>query len=134
MVNNSTSKMGFLFHTQFLFHPEPNFCLANIKLYLYNHSNIFVSGKCTLTLQHTKHHVDILFIVVELKCVPVLGLSATKRLNLIKLFCCKLPDQQLLSEFSYCFGEIGTLNRIQINRSWFNHNKVLNFNNWVPLL
>ena len=81
--------MGFLFQTQFLFHPEPNFCLVNIKLYLYNNSNIFVFGKCTLTLQHKKHHVDILFIVVELKCVPVLGLSATKRLNLIKIFCCK---------------------------------------------
>ena len=58
----------------------------------------------------TKINFDVSFIVVDSKSVPVLGLATSESLNLIKrISAVNVSDEQFLSEFSYCFREIGTL-------------------------
>ena len=92
------------------FDPEPDLCPVNIKLSAYNNSKIPVLGKCSLTLKHKKDHFDVSFIVVDSKSVPILGLATSESLNLIKrISTINVSDEQFLSEFSDCFGEIGTL-------------------------
>ena len=92
------------------FDPEPDLCPVNIKLSAYNNSKIPVLGKCSLTLKHKKDHFDVSFIVVDSKSVPILGLATSESLNLIKrISAINVSDEQFLSEFSDCFGEIGTL-------------------------
>ena len=89
---------------------EPDLCPVNIKLSAYNNSKIPVLGKCSLTLKHKKGHLDVSFIVINSKSVPVLGLATSENLNLIKrISAVNVSDDQFLSEFSDCFGEIGTL-------------------------
>ena len=75
--------------------------------------------ECSLTLKHKNNHFDVLFIVVDLKSIPILGLSNSESLNLIKhISAVNASDEQFLSEFFfYCFGETGTLkntNHIEI--------------------
>ena len=44
------------------------------------------------------------------KSVPILGLATSESLNLIKrISAINVSGEQFLSEFSDCFGEIGTL-------------------------
>ena len=69
--------------------PEPDLCSVNIKLSTYKNSKIDVHRKCSLTLKHEKDHFDLNLI----KCISVVNAS----------------DEQILYEFSVCFGEIGTL-------------------------
>ena len=62
-------------------------------------------------LKNKKDHFDVLFIVVDSKSVPILGLSASESLNLIKcISAVNVSNEQFLSEFSNCFGERGTFN------------------------
>ena len=56
------------------------------KLSTYNNSKIPVLGKCSLTLKQKKYRFDVLFIAVHSKSLPILGLSTSEYLNLIKLF------------------------------------------------
>ena len=92
------------------FDREPDLCPVNIKLSAYNNSKIPVLGKCSLTLKHKKDHFDVSFIVVDSKSVPILGLATSESLNLIKrISAINVSGEQFLSEFSDCFGEIGTL-------------------------
>ena len=52
------------------------------------------------------------FLVVDRKSVPILELESCKNLELIKHICSiELKENSFLSEFSDCFGEIGTLNK-----------------------
>ena len=82
----------------------------NIKLSTYTNSKIPVIGKCSLTLKHKKDHFDVSLIAVDSKSVPILGLSTSERLNLIKrISAINASYEQFLSEFSDCFGETGTL-------------------------
>ena len=91
------------------FDPEPNLCPVNIKLSAYN-SKVPIIEKCSLTLKHKKDHFDVLFIVVNSKAVAILGLATSENLNLIQcISAVNISDEQFLSEFSDCFGEIGTL-------------------------
>ena len=82
-----------------------------IKLSAYNNSKILVLGKCSFTIKHKKgHYCDVSFIVVDSKSVPVLGLATSESLNLIKrISVVNVSNEQFLSEFSDCFGEIKTL-------------------------
>ena len=90
-------------------YPELDLCPKNIKLSTYN-SKIPVLGKCSFTLKHKKDHFDVSFIVVNSKSVPILGLATSECLNLIKrISAINASDEQFFSEFSDCFGEIGTL-------------------------
>ena len=92
------------------FDTEPDLCPVKIKLSAYNNSKIPVLGECSLTLKHKKDHFDVSFIVVDSKSVPILGLATSESLNLIKrISTINVSDEQFLSEFSDCFGEIGTL-------------------------
>ena len=52
---------------------ETDLCPVNIKLSVYNNSNIPVNGKRSFTLNHRKDDSDVSFIVVDSKSVPVLG-------------------------------------------------------------
>ena len=53
------------------------------------------------------------FLVVDTKSVPILGLELCKNLKLIKrIYSIELKENSLLSEFSDCLWEIGTLNKI----------------------
>ena len=92
------------------FDSEPNLCPVNIKLSTYNNSKIPVLGECSLTLKYEKDHFDVPFILVDSKSVPILGLATRESLNLIKgISAINVRNEQFLSEFSDCFGEIGTL-------------------------
>ena len=82
------------------FDPEPDLCPVNIKLSAYN-SEISVLGKYSLTLKYKKEHVDVSFIVVNSKFIPILGLATISAIN--------VSNEKFLSEFSDYFGEIGTL-------------------------
>ena len=118
--------MEFLFHTKLILElnvtlflwqfkkksdPELNICPMKIKLSAYNNSKILVLGKCSFTIKHKKgHYCDVSFIVVDSKSVPVLGLATSESLNLIKrISVVNVSNEQFLSEFSDCFGEIKTL-------------------------
>ena len=95
------------------FDPEPNLCPVNIKLSAYNNFKIPVLGGCSLTLKHKKDSFDVSFIVVNSKSVLILGLATSENLNLIKrISAINVSDEQFLSVFSDCFGEIGTLKNI----------------------
>ena len=92
------------------FDPEPGLCPVNIKFFAYNNSKIPVLGKCLFTLKRKKDDFDVSFIVVGSKSVPILGLSTSESLNLTKrISAVSISDEQFLSEFSDCFGEIRTL-------------------------
>ena len=92
------------------FDPEPGFCTVNIKQSTYNNSKIPGLGKCSFTLKYKKDHFDVLFIVVNSKSLSILGLAISESLNLVKhISAVIVSDEQFLSEFFYCFREIGTL-------------------------
>ena len=63
-------------------------------------------------ISFSPHFIDhVSFIVVDSKSVPILGLATSESIILIKCISAVnlLSDKQFLSEFSDCFGEIGTL-------------------------
>ena len=92
------------------FDREPDLCPVNIKLSAYNNSKILILGECSFTLKHKKGHFDVSFIGGDSKSVPSLGLTTSESLNLIKrISAINVNDEQYLSEFSDCFGEIETL-------------------------
>ena len=98
------------------FDPEPDLCHVNMKLSAYNNSKIPVLGQSSLNLKYK--NFDVSFIVVDSKSVPILGLATSESLNLIKpISAVNVSDEQFLSKFSDCLGEIGTLkntNHIEI--------------------
>ena len=67
-------------------------------------------GKSSPTL--FKHELlNVSFLVVDTKLVPILGLESCKNLKFIKRICsAELKENLFLSEFLGCFGDIGTLN------------------------
>ena len=73
-----------------------------------------------LTLKHKENNFDVSIIVLESKSVAPYSsfISQWKSVPNKTYFWLKLKDGQCLSEFSDCFGEIGTLNNthhIEIN-------------------
>ena len=89
--------------------PQPD---LNLKLSAYNKSEIPVIGKCSLTLEHKSELFNVSFLVADAKSVPILGLESCENLKLIKrIYSVELKENLFLSEFSDCFGEIGTLNK-----------------------
>ena len=62
--------------------------------------------------RHKNELFNMSLLVVDIKSVPILGLELCENLKLIKCICSiKLKENSFLSEFSDCFGEIGTLNK-----------------------
>ena len=92
--------------------PQPDLHPVNLKLSAYNNSEIPVIGKCSLTLEYKSELFNVSFLVVDTKSVPILGVELCENLKLIKLICSvESKENSFLSEFSDCFGEIGTLNK-----------------------
>ena len=82
------------------FDPEPNLYPVNVKLSTYNNSKIPVFGKSSLTLKHKKDNFDVSFIVVDSKSAPILGLSTSESLNLMKrISTVKVSDEQFFLRF-----------------------------------
>ena len=92
--------------------PQPDLHPVNLKLSAYNNSEILVIGKCSLTLEHKNELFNVSSLVVDTTLVPILGLESCGNLKLIKRICSvDSKENSFLSEFSDCFGEIGTLNK-----------------------
>ena len=108
--------MGFLFHRKLI--PEINVTLflwqfwkslilnPNYFQWTYSYPHIinlkFSYLECSLTLKHKNNHFDVLFIVVDSKSIPILGLSNSESLNLIKhISAVNASDEQFLSEFFF---------------------------------
>ena len=116
------------------FDPEPDLCPLNIKLSAYNNSKIPVLGKCSITLKHKKDYFDVLFIVVDSKSIPILGLATSESLNLRKrISAVNVSNEQFFSEFSDCFGEIGTLKNTHHTEIKDNVTPVVNPARKIPL-
>ena len=92
--------------------PQPDLHPGNLKLSAYSISEILVTGKCSLTLEHKNELFNVSFLVVDIKSVPVLGLESCENLKVIKRICSvESKENPFLSEFSDCFGQIRTLNK-----------------------
>ena len=55
---------------------------VNLKLPVYNKSEILMIGKCSLTLEHKSELFNVSFLVVDTKSVPVLALELCENLKL----------------------------------------------------
>ena len=92
--------------------PQPDLHPVNLKLSVYNNSEIPVIGKCSITLEHKSELFNVTFLVADTKSVPILGLESCENLKFIKRICSvESKENWFLSAFSDCFGEIGTLNK-----------------------
>ena len=87
--------------------PQPDLDPENLKLSAYNTSEIPVIGKCSQRYEL----LNVLFLVVYTKSVPILVLESCKNIKIIKRICSvESKENSFLPEFSDSFGEIGTLN------------------------
>ena len=85
-----------------------------IKLFAYSNSDTPLLGKCSRTLKQNKYHFDVLLIVINSKSLPVLGLSTSGSLKLLKhISNVRCSDEPFFSEFYDCFGELGTFNNTE---------------------
>ena len=57
---------------------------TKIKLKAYNGSSIPVLGRCVTLVKHKNRTVPVLFIVADTTSPPILGLTTSENLNLIK--------------------------------------------------
>ena len=111
---------------------RPKLKPTKIKLSAYNGQGIPVIGKCILQITHkTNKTVPVLFIVADTEGPPILGLSTSEKLNLVKRIMkvrkfkgndpefvmktitkvrkFKGNDTEFVKEFKDCFGELGNL-------------------------
>ena len=88
-------------------HPRPKLSRSAVKLSAYNNS--------VASVQHEGKVYKVLFMVVKSNTTPILGLNACQRRNLLQRVHMVVVDEDLsfknevLNEFSDCFGEMGTL-------------------------
>ena len=86
---------------------------AQCSIISFNNSKMPIPGERLLTLRH-KNFFDVLFIVVDSESIPFLGLWTSESLIHLKLISVvNVNIEQILSEYSDCFGEIGTLKNTQ---------------------
>ena len=87
----------------------------NLKLSANNNSEVPVTGKCSLTLEHKNGLLNVSFLIFDTKSVPILGLESCENLFVFvfeKRICSVESKENLFpSEFSDCFGETQTLNK-----------------------
>ena len=62
--------------------PKPR--KTSVNLSAYNGTEIPVSGKCLAKIQHKNTVTHVLFIVVDTKSNPILGLNTSSNLNIMK--------------------------------------------------
>jgi hypothetical protein len=92
---------------------KPKLREAKCRLTAFNGTNIPVKGSCILFVKRGNSSLPISFIVADIDCQPIVGLTTSSRLNLIKRVRdvkkrTSLPDY--LSDFKDCFGALGCLN------------------------
>ena len=82
-----------------------------MKLTAYNGSSIPVLGKCILKTTNKAIISHVLFIVADTDSPPILGLTTSEKLGLIKRIMEINVEYVLddLLQFRDCFGDIGTL-------------------------
>ena len=67
-------------------------------------------GRCVTQVKQKNRTVPVLFIVADTTSPPILGLTTSENLNLIKrVLKIDITDIDFLTEFSDCFGQIGCL-------------------------
>ena len=92
---------------------KPKLKDTKIKLTAYNSTKIPVLGKCILRVLHKGKMVPIMFILAETDSMAILGLDTCEKLNLVKrILLVNKVNPDIMQEFSGCFGEIGTLPKI----------------------
>ena len=79
-----------------------------MKLRAYNGSNIPVTGHCILNGKR----YPLLFVVVDIDSVPILGLGASEKLNLIQRVHTIDMSNSIFEQYGDCFDEIGTLPKV----------------------
>ena len=97
------------------FHLKPKITPSAIKLKAYNGSPIGVVGKFVSPIEYRGKKHKVLLIVVDSDSMPILGLKACERLNLIKRVNTVNPvkmKSQIKAKYSDCFGEIGCLDKV----------------------
>ena len=83
---------------------------TKIRLKAYNSSSIPVLGRCVTQVKQKNRTVPVLFIVADTSSPPILGLTTSENLNLIKrVLKIDTTDIDFLAEYSDCFGQIGCL-------------------------
>ena len=76
----------------------------------YNNTNIPVTGKCTLIIQQHGKKFYLPFIIAKTLSPPIIGAKSSQDLDLIRRVMSVNNDQtDFYTEFSDCFGELGTL-------------------------
>ena len=91
--------------------PKADLQPVNVKLPVYNGSQIPIVGKCSSTLAHKNNSFKVSFFVVDSDSVSILGLKTSEHLQLVKrIGRTETNSETFFSEFHDCFGEIGTLN------------------------
>ena len=76
---------------------------SNIKLTAYNGSSIPVTGRCILRIKHLGKTYPLLFVIVDIDSVPILGLKASEKLNLIKRVHTIDMTSEILEQYGDCF-------------------------------
>ena len=100
-------------HKQFFkLRSRPSTKNSNIKLTAYNGSSIPVTGRCILKIKHLGKTYPLLFVIVDIDSVPILGLKASEKLNLIKRVHTIDMTSDSLEQNDDCFDEIGTLPKV----------------------
>lgn len=91
---------------------RPSIKNSNIKLTAYNGSSIPITGCCILNIKHLEKTYPLLFVIVDIDSVPILGLKASEKLNLIKRIHTIDMTSEILDQYDDCFDEIGTLPKV----------------------
>ena len=89
---------------------KPRLLQTDVKLTAYNGTTIPVLGRCISMIKRNGKNIPTAFIVAETLSPPVLGAKSSENLNLIKrIMSVNTQNTDLISEYSDCFGELGTL-------------------------
>ena len=84
--------------------------LHSIKLSPYNGSHIPLKGSCIVRIKHNQSTIPLSFLVADTNSTPIIGLSTSTKLNLIKrVIWINPPLPNYLKEFRGCFSDIGCL-------------------------
>ena len=91
--------------------PKPQLIKTAVTLNAYNNTAVPVRGKCVCYVNHAKKKLPILFIVTDDNLSPIIGLSTSEKLGLIRRVynVNRSTDKGVESSYPDCFGEIGCL-------------------------
>ena len=80
---------------------------TSIKLSAYNGSHIPLKGSCIVHIKHNQSTIPVLFLVADTNSTPIIGLSTSTKLNLIKrIVQINPPLPNYLKEFRDFFSDV----------------------------